>query len=403
MLSLPLYIFRFIIVESFSKIKFFSRVPSPVFPVDDSVKLWYSLSGNVTVIVSGSNRTDRRGLSMKVYTIKDIARLAGVSVTTVSRVLNHRPDVNPETRRRVEDIIREHHFIGNTNARGLKQSSEVIGVVIRGRSNPFLASLAEAILDRASAMPESFVTEYIDERDDEFLTAVRMTRQHHVKGLIFVGSLIDDRVHAIRNIDIPIVFTTVNAETAALPRASSVAVDDRAMGRLVADKLLSLGHRRIAVFGSNPVAGDSLAMRFQGLCDAFAEFGLTFNRNDYRETRFSYDAGYDAAHAFFSENRDVTALFAMSDTVAVGAVRALRDLGLSVPGDISVVGFDGIDICRFTVPRLTTVEQPVEEIARRSVNLLLDMMEKNTVPRHILVKADFRLRESVSVPSDRNR
>ena len=103
---------------------------------------------------------------MKVYTIKDIARLAGVSVTTVSRVLNHRPDVNPETRRRVEDIIREHHFIGNTNARGLKQSSEVIGVVIRGRSNPFLASLAEAILDRASAMPESFVTEYIDERDD---------------------------------------------------------------------------------------------------------------------------------------------------------------------------------------------------------------------------------------------
>ena len=340
---------------------------------------------------------------MKVYTIKDIARIAGVSVTTVSRVLNHRPDVNPETRTRVEEIIREHHFVGNTNARGLKQSSEVIAVVIRGRSNPFLGSLAEAILERASTLPESFVTEYIDEKDDEFKTALRMTLQNRVKGLIFVGSLIDDRVQVIRELEIPVVFTTVNAEAAALPRASSVAVDDRAMGRLVAEKLLSLGHRRIAVFGSNPVAGDSLAMRFQGLLDAYAEYGLTYNRNDYRETRFSYDAGYETARAFFSENPEVTALFAMSDTVAVGAIRAARDLGLSVPEDISVVGFDGIDICRFTVPRLTTVEQPVDEIARRSVNLLLDMMEKNTVPRHILVNADFRLRESVSVPAVRDR
>ena len=86
----------------------------------------------------------------------------------------------------------------------------------------------------------------------------------------------------------------------------------------------------------------------------------------------------------------------MSDTVAVGAIRALRDLGISVPGDVSVIGFDGVDIGRFTTPRLTTVEQPVEEIARRSVNLLLDMMEKGATPRHILVEASFRRRESVA-------
>ena len=165
---------------------------------------------------------------MKVYTIRDIAEMAGVSVTTVSRVLNHRPDVNQATRKKVEEIIRDCHFVGNSNARGLKQGNEVIGVVIRGRSNPFLSSLAEAILDRADTVPENFVTEYIDERDDEFQTAVRMTRQNHVKGLIFVGSLIDERVRAIKGMDVPMVFTTVNAETAALPRASSVAVDDRA-------------------------------------------------------------------------------------------------------------------------------------------------------------------------------
>jgi LacI family transcriptional regulator len=192
------------------------------------------------------------------------------------------------------------------------------------------------------------------------------------------------------------VFTTVNAETASLPRASSVAVDDRSMGRLVAEELLSAGHRKIAVFGSNPVAGDSLAMRFQGFCDAFADRGLSYDRTLYRETRFSFEAGYNAAHAFFTERPDATALFAMSDTVAVGAIRALRDLGKTVPEDVSVVGFDGVDITRFTLPRLTTVEQPVEEIARRSVNLLLDMMEKGAAPRHILVEAAFRKRESVA-------
>lgn len=333
---------------------------------------------------------------MKVYTIKDIAAMAGVSVTTVSRVLNHRPDVNSATRDRVEQIIRDCHFVGNTNARGLKQGNEVICVVIRGRSNPFLSSLAEAILDRADNIPDNFVTEYIDEKADEFRTALRMTRQNHVKGLIFVGSLIDERVDAIRGLDVPMVFTTVNAESASLPRASSVAVDDRSMGRMVADQLLSCGHRRIAVFGSNPVAGDSLAMRFQGFCDAFAERGLAYDHTLYRETRFSYEAGYDTARTFFSERPDATALFAMSDTVAVGAIRALKDMGLSVPNDVSVVGFDGVDIGRYTLPRLTTVEQPVEEIARRSVNLLLDMLEKNAVPRHILVEASFRSRESVA-------
>ena len=182
---------------------------------------------------------------MKTYTIRDIARLAGVSVTTVSRVLNHRPDVNPETRRQVEQIIQENHFVGNSNARCLKQNSEVVAVVVRGRSNPFLSSLAEAILDRASSLQDSFITEYIDEKDDEFLTALRITRQHTVRGLIFVGSLIDERVHVIRDLEIPIVFTTVNAESSALRRASSVAVDDRSMGRLIGEELLSLGHRRI--------------------------------------------------------------------------------------------------------------------------------------------------------------
>ncbi len=336
---------------------------------------------------------------MNVYTIKDIARLAGVSVTTVSRVMNHRPDVNRATREKVEKVIEECHFIGNTKARGLKQGNDVIGIIVRGRSNPFLNALAESILEQAGQVSQSFVTEYIDEMDDEFLTALHLTQQCRVIGLIFVGSKIDGRVQVIQEMDLPIVFTTVNAASAALPNASSVAVDDRAMGRLVAVELLEEGHRRVAVFGSNPVAGDSLAMRFQGFCDAFAERGLCFDPKYYRETRFSLQAGYDTALAFLKEHPETTAIFAMSDTVAVGAIRAIRDLGKSVPEDISVFGFDGIDLCRFTVPRLTTVEQPVNEIARLSVQTLLEMINEGAEPRHILVDAVLHRRESVGPPA----
>ena len=336
---------------------------------------------------------------MKVYTIRDIAQMAGVSVTTVSRVLNHRPDVNAATRKRVEKIINDCHFIGNRNARSLKHTSEVIGLIVRGRSNPFLNSLAESILQQADILPDHIVTEYIDEQDDEFLTALHLTQQIRVRGLIFVGSKIDHRASSVRDLDLPMVFTTVDASAASFRRASSVAIDDKAMGRSVAEMLLRLGHRRISVFGANPIAGDSLSNRFQGFCDAFTDAGLPFDHNLYQEIRFSLQAGYDEATDLLSAHPDITAIFAMSDTVALGAIRAIRDLGKSIPQDISVVGFDGIDLTRFTVPRLTTVEQPVDEIARRSVLLLLDMLEKDSAPSHILVKAILRLRESVSVPS----
>ena len=365
--------------------------------IDEPDRLCYAFSGNVTDIVSDIV-PEGSAVTVKVITIKDIAKLAGVSVTTVSRVLNHRPDVNPATREMVERIIEENSFVGNKNARGLKQTGDAIGLIIRGSSNPFLNALAEAILDHAASLPDFFVTEYIDEKADEFETALRMTKQNRIKGMIFVGSLIDDRVQAIRSLEIPVVFTTVNAIAASMKNASSVAVDDRSMGRLVAEELLSRGHRKIAVFGSNPIAEDSLAMRFQGFCDAYTDRGLTFDSNDYRETRFSLEAGYNAARDYFRDHPDTTALFAMSDTVAIGAIRALSDLGKTVPEDVSVVGFDGIDLCRFSIPRLTTVEQPVDEIARRSVNLLLDMMEKGAAPRHITVKAVFRSRDSVAPP-----
>lgn len=334
---------------------------------------------------------------MKVYTIKDIAAKAGVSVTTVSRVLNHRPDVNKETREKVEQVMAEYHFVGNANARGLKQTeSDAVAIILRGHQNPFLNGLAEAMLQHARGHKTSFLLEFIDEKADEFQTALRLYQEKRVRGFIFVGSRIDDRARTLSGMDLPMVFTTVNAENTLLSQASSVAIDDRRMARLVTKELLERGHRRIAVFGGSRNEGDSLSLRYSGVVDAFLDAGEVFDESRFVETRFSLKDAYDRTRAFFAVKGDTTAVFAMSDTVAMGVIRALEDIGRRVPEDVSVFGFDGTEMGKYFIPRLSTVEQPVEELARQSVEVLTDMQERGVKPRHVVVDAALRVRESIA-------
>ncbi len=334
---------------------------------------------------------------MKVYTIKDVARLAGVSVTTVSRVLNHRPDVNPATRKKVEKVMAECRFVGNASARSLKQTeSDAVAIILRGRSNPFLNELVEALLRHGQSCKASFLVEYIDEWDDEFETALRLSRQRRLKGFLFAGGRIDQRAQILETLDSPVVFATVSAEHAPLTRASSVCIDNTAMARLAVKTLMDKGHRKIAVFGASHIAGDSLSQRCKGAEEAFQEAGLTLDPAYVLETRFSLRGAYDSAKKFFTAKADTTAAFCMSDTVAMGVIRALKDMGKRVPEDVSVFGFDGIDMGNFFLPRLTTIEQPVDLIAKESIRIMMEMIEQDAPPRHIMLDGTLRLRESIA-------
>lgn len=333
---------------------------------------------------------------MKVYTIRDIARLAGVSVTTVSRVLNHRPDVNEVTRKRVETVIAETHFVGNASARSLKQQdSEVVPLILRGRQNPFLNALSEAILLEAATKGITCLPEFIDESADEFLTALRLSHEKRVAGLIFCGGLIDQRAEVLRHVDVPMVFVTTDTTGTQLERASSVTVDDRAMGYEVIKALLSHGHQRIAIFGGNPASGDMFAQRYLGALDAFREAGCKFDESRYVITRFSLEDAVTITKAHFAAHPDTTAVFCMTDTVALGVIRGLADLGRRVPQDVSVCGFDGIEIGKYACPRLSTVEQPIEDLARESIAALTQQMLEPSLPRHITLTAALCMRESV--------
>lgn len=334
---------------------------------------------------------------MKIYTIRDIAEMAGVSVTTVSRVLNHRPDVNAATRARVEKVIAECHFVGNANARSLKQTdADLAAVILRGHQNPFLNALAESILQHASGCKTAFMLEFIDEKADEFQTALRLSHEKHVKGFIFVGGRADARMKVLDGMDVPLVFTTVTVEDQSMMQASSVAIDDRAMGYLAMKTLLDQGHRHIAIFGAARNTGDNLSMRYHGALDACHDAGLVFDESRYVESRFSLRDGYDGARSLFAVKGDTTAVFAMSDIVAMGVIRALQDMGKRVPEDVSVFGFDGTEMGKYFSPRLTTIEQPVDQLAEKSVAVLLDMMENGSAPQHVTVDAALRMRESVA-------
>lgn len=336
---------------------------------------------------------------MKIYTIRDVAQLAGVSVTTVSRVLNHRPDVNAATREKVERVMVECNFVGNANARSLKQlDGDVAALILRGRSNPFLSGLAETMLQFAREADVSFLMESIDEKDDEFQTALRLMHEKRARGFIFIGSRLDERLEVLRGQDVPMVFATVNAINAGLPRAASVSIDDRRMGREAMEMLIRAGHTKIAIFGGSRNQGDGLADRYIGAREACEQAGVPFDETRYVETRFSLEDAYNAARNFFATRSDTTAVFAMSDMVAMGVIRALRDIGRRVPEDVSVVGFDGVEMGKYFIPSLSTIVQPQEEIARQSVDVLLDMMEKDGSARHLTVTAAPLLRESIASP-----
>ena len=335
---------------------------------------------------------------MKPLTIRDIARLSGCSVTTVSRVMNHKPDVSASTRARVEEVLRQQQFVGNANARGLKQAgSEAVAVILRGRGSVFMGDVAEAIVSRAAGSGVPWLIEYIDEWADEVTAALRLSRERPLAGLVFVGGHIDGRYKALEALTLPLVFVTVSAEGTPLRRAASVSIDDRGMAEQAVYTLLQRGCRRVAVFGGGAggQAGDSLSLRYQGALDAHRALGLSFDPRLYVPTRFTLDSACRAARKHFTAFPDTDAAFCMSDLVALGVIRALHEMGLKVPEDVSVIGVDGMELGQYYIPRLSTIVQPVEELAGNTVRVMRDMMENGGPARHITVDARLRLTESV--------
>lgn len=328
-------------------------------------------------------------------TIKDLSAQTGYSVGTVSRVLNNQPNVSEKARTTIMEAAKACGFQLNTNAQQLKQQrSNNILVLVKGSSNQLFGSLVEAIQSRLDGSAYHLVLDYLDEDSNEVLRAVQLCREKKPVGVLFLGG---NRRHFLADfdrIDVPCVLVTSDGSELPFPNLSSVCSDDREAVRQLMEELIRLGHRSIAIIGGDRERSDTSRRRFEGCLAAMEQHQIPFTDEDYVTGRFSYDHGYRAAQNLIQRGKPHTAIFCMADVMALGAIRCLSDHGYLVPKDVSVVGFDGLSVGAYMIPRLSTVSQSVTDLAQRSVDLLKQGINGGSSV-HEMIPAQLILRESV--------
>lgn len=329
-------------------------------------------------------------------TIKDISALTGYSVGTVSRVLNDQPNVSEKARRAILEVVNAAGFQLNENAKQLKQQKATsILVIVKGSSNELFGRLIEALQARVAEKPYPLIVDYLDEDENEVLRAIRLCREKKPLGILFLGGNLEHFRRDFAGIELPCVLITGGASQLALKNLSSVTTDDLHAGYMAIEHLAALGHRQITVIGGSREVSDIARLRNEGIMAACQTHGIAYDPDqDYYTGRFSYADGYQAVKTLLSRGRKFTAIYAMADVMAIGAIRALQDCGLQVPGDISVMGMDGLAIGDYTVPTLTTIRQSVEELADRSVQLLLQQIHSTISPRHETILPVVEQKES---------
>ena len=334
-------------------------------------------------------------------TIKDIARSCGVSVSTVSRVLNNRPDVSPAVRKRVMEAVARSNFIPNTSARDLvKSQSDALGVVVRSASSLFFDEVIKTIAREIDRRGYSMVLRRIDGKADELKEGAMLEREKKLRGVLFLGGRFDYTPEETAPLTVPFVCCSYTNCFGSLREEAfaSVSVDDRLVAARAVEYLIGMGHRRIAVILPSRTDRSISQLRYLGYRAALEQAGIPFEEALVAETGGSYEMrrAYDAVRELLRRGADFTALFTLSDTMAIAAMKSLADQGRSVPEDCSVMGIDGIPLSAYTVPTLTTLVQPVEEMGRQGVSLLLDMVEGTGGPRQIRLETTLRTGGSVA-------
>lgn len=332
-----------------------------------------------------------------MITIVDIAKESGYSVSTVSRVLNNRKDVSETTKRKIMEIVEAHNFVPNNNAKHLKQgATKNIIMIVKGTSNMLFASIIEEIQTIIADTEYALRVYYIDEETNEVEEAVRLCKERKPLGVLFLGGNPQFFEAEFAQVTVPSVLVTNRGDMLGFENLSSIATDDEKAAEEAVNYLFRQGHRNIGIIGGDRHVSRTAKQRFNGCVCSFKKHGLEFDAENYFETgRFSFDSAYKAMSRLLEKNLPISAVFAMSDTMAVGAIRAICDFGKRVPEDISVIGFDGISLAEFYNPKIATIRQGYKQLAERSTKVLLDMIDLGEPASHEIIP--FELVEGESV------
>lgn len=349
---------------------------------------------------------------MTQITIRQLAEICGVAVSTVSRAMNDRSDINPETRRRILTAAADHGYVPNTSARSLKiTSTNTIAVIIQGETSPLLLQILHLLEPALADHGYGLVLTHVAEGSAHAQVVSRIVTERKFDGVIFLGRYGDQTGdhsrlgESLAQVGVPMVFCTTADFSGSAWQHSSVSVDDRIGSYELTRYLIELGHTRIACVG-NGLRGDGQhvwALRVAGYQQALVDAGIQPDPGlllpaALPSNIYSITNGYESMRERMDRGpADFSAVVCICDAVAVGVMRALAESGVRVPEDCSVTGFDDLELARFVTPPLTTLAQPLEDIVSTTARAMVLALENpSAVPEQIWLRGRLVTRESTA-------
>jgi len=337
--------------------------------------------------------------------IQDVAKRAGVSITTVSRVINNSSHpVNDETRRRVQDAVAELGYEPNLLARALvSEKSRIIGVIVGDASDPYFATIVRGASDAAREQGYLTIICNTDRIPDVELNFVRFLRDYNTDGIIFAGGGLTDQPH-VKQLDELVAGLQANqvpviALGNQLLDVPQVSIDNRQAAADMTAYLIELGHRRIGYI-SGPPGLTTSQHRLEGYKQALAAAGIPLELNLVTGGDFTYESGCTAADYFLDQVAPPTAIFAANDREAMGCLYQLKQRAIDVPRQMSVAGFDDIEATQYVHPALTTVHVPMHAVGFMGVKqLFIEMEAMGTVEQQHTLPHSLVLRDSTASPA----
>lgn len=327
-------------------------------------------------------------------TMHDVARMADVSIKTVSNVINDYPHIRADTKQRVLDAIEQLGYRPNLSARGLRSGrTGVIGLAVPALRENYFAELADSIIRAAEKRGLGVMVEQTSGEREAELLAVSGGRRRFMDGLLFSPKSLGQEDAAALDVGFPMVLL---GERIFGGPTDHVTMHNVSSARAAVDHLLQLGRRRIALIGADLADQDetsSASLRLRGYRDALAAAGIELSPALVRPAEhWNRASGAYATRRLISEGVPFDAIFSLNDTLGLGALRALGEAGVDVPTDVAVIGFDNIDETRFSVPSMSSVETGRDQIAALAVDLLIERINEkgDPVPPRTL-KPDFRI------------
>lgn len=332
-------------------------------------------------------------------TLRDVAIHAGVSVTTVSNVVRDWPYVSDDTRHKVQQAIHELGYSPHPIAQGLRTGqTQVIGFVVPELSNPYFAAMVSVAEDVAQECGYSLLVFNTHEDEAREAECVHRATQRWVDGLLIAQvAEAQHTAEVLNSIHIPVVAIDRVPAGFAGP---SCKLDNFSAAQLATEHLYELGHRRIAHL-AGPLNAQPAHERLDGYKAALEQYDLSYQQVAFEGGHWRCAEGYHAMGEILADEVLPTAVFASNDRMAIGAMHAILEHGLSIPGDISIVGVDDIEVSEHLNPPLTTVRQPIEAMARAGIDLLLKLLGDETPDNlHPLLSPTLMMRKSTAPPRE---